>query len=228
VSHDCQVDYQVKPQDANVELGIVCLKKMIEQLRFNICRLEDSRLANADVKDLPTRIKENISDTLQYSSLHWSNHLCFTPDTGDRRVWKSLREFFEGPFALFWIEVLSIMGMLRIGVPSLRKVTSTLVKVSTAPICCHGHPKVIRNCCRTPIRDFWKEFRMFAVSWSSSALPSLSALHTPMFQRDYSCPQSHLYQPSSANILLTASRYKQENCCHGQRHHWNGLGTRIL
>jgi len=53
VTHDCHSDYQVNPQDANVQLGIACLEMMLEQLRFNICKLEDSRLANDDVKDLP-------------------------------------------------------------------------------------------------------------------------------------------------------------------------------
>jgi hypothetical protein len=132
---DCHSDYHVDLRAANVELGIACLKTMVEQLRFNICKLEDSRLANADVHDLPSRIKENISDALQYSSLYWSNHLCFDGDNGDERVWESLRKFFEGPYGLFWIEALSIMGMVPIGVPSLRRVISTMVKVSTAPIC---------------------------------------------------------------------------------------------
>jgi len=151
VSSDCHSDYQVNLRDANVQLGIACLEKMLEQLGFNICKLEDSRLANDDVKDLPTRIKENISDALQYCSLYWSNHLCSTPDTGNQRAWDTLRIFFKGPYALFWIEVLSLMGMLRIGVPSLRKVTSTLVKVSTAPTCSDGHLKVILICCRVAI-----------------------------------------------------------------------------
>ena len=133
VSDDCHPDYQVNLRDANMELGITCLKEMVEHLRFNICKLEDSRLANKDVKNLPSRIKENISDALQYSSLHWSNHLCFTPETHDRRVWESLKKFFEGPCPLYWIEILSIMGMLRIGVPTLRKLTLSLVKVSRAP-----------------------------------------------------------------------------------------------
>jgi hypothetical protein len=133
VSDGCHGDYQINLGDANMQLGVACLKKMVEQLRFNICKLKDSRLANADVKDLPSRVKENISDALQYSSLYWPDHLCFTPDNGGVDVWDSLREFFVGPYALFWIEVLSIMGMLRIGVPSLRKVTSALFKVSTAP-----------------------------------------------------------------------------------------------
>ena len=173
VSNHCQGDYQVNLRDANMELGIACLEKMVEQLRFNICGLQDSRLANAEVKDLALRIKENISDALQYSSLYWSNHLCFTPDTGERRVWDKLRKFFEGPYALFWVEVLSIMGMLQIGVPSLRELTSILVKVSTAPACCDWDSKGILTCSRIRMRSFWREFRMFVVSWTSSTLPSL-------------------------------------------------------
>ncbi len=105
VSDDCPCDYQINPFDANVQLGIACFKTMVSQLRFNICGLEDSRLANADVEDFAFRITENISDCLQYSSLYWSNHLCFTPNNNDRRVWDSLKEFFEGLFPLFWIEV---------------------------------------------------------------------------------------------------------------------------
>jgi len=134
VSRDCPRDYQISLQDANVQLGIACLKTMVEQLHFNICKLEDSRLTNADIKDLPSRIKENISDALQYSSLHWSNHLCFSPNHGDQRMWRSLGEFFEGVLPLFWIEVLSIMGMVPIGAPSLRRVIPW-VKVSTVPVC---------------------------------------------------------------------------------------------
>jgi hypothetical protein len=131
MSDDYQGEYQVNLRETSVDLSIACLDTMVEQLRFNICGLEDSRLANADVKGLAWRIKENISDALQYSSLHWSNHLCFTPDTGERRVWDKLKKFFEGPYALFWVEALSIMGMLRIGVTNLRELISKLVKVRT-------------------------------------------------------------------------------------------------
>jgi len=138
VSDNCQGDYQVNLREANVELGIACLEKMVEQLRFNICGLEDSRLANADVKGLASRIKENISDALQYSSLYWSNHLCFAPDTREGRLLDMLRKFFEGPYALYWVEVLSIMGMLGIGVPRLRELTSELIKVSKARLAVVG------------------------------------------------------------------------------------------
>ena len=115
----------------NVQIGIACLKTMVKQLRFNICNLEDSRLPNKDVKDLPSRIKENISDPLQYSCIYWSNHLCFAPDTGDQRVWESLKEYFAGLYPIFWIEALCVLEMIPIGAPSLRRVMSW-AKVSKA------------------------------------------------------------------------------------------------
>ena len=136
---DCQVNVRY----SDVQLGIACLKTMNTQLRFNICKLEDSRLANADIKDLPSRVQENVSDTLQYSCLHWSNHLCFPPENHDQHalLLGSLKKFFEGLSPLFWVEVLSIMGMIPIGAPSLRRLMSW-VKVSTSLLAASLHSKM--------------------------------------------------------------------------------------
>jgi len=134
VSDRC--DYQVNVRDADVQLAIACFRTMVKQLRFNICKLEDSRLANADIEDLPSRVQENISNALQYSSLHWSNHLCSPPDNCDQRVLVLgiLKKFFEGSYPLFWVEVLSVMGVVPIGAPSLRRLISW-VKVSLLLVC---------------------------------------------------------------------------------------------
>ena len=121
VSDRC--DYQVNIRDADVQLGIACLEVMTTQLRFNICNLEDSRLANANIQDLPSRVQQNISDALQYSCFNWLNHLCFPPANWGQCV-LALRQFFEGLYPLFWIEVLSITGVISIGVPRLRKLLS--------------------------------------------------------------------------------------------------------
>ena len=131
VSDSC--DFQVNIRDADVQLGMDCLRVMTTQLRFNICKLEDSRVPNADIRDLPLRVKENISDALQYSCLHWLNHLSLSPANHDQRTLalESLKEFFEGLYPLFWVEVLSIMGMVSIGVPRLRRLLSW-VRVSTS------------------------------------------------------------------------------------------------
>ena len=124
--------YQGDLREAHAQQGIACLETMAKELRFNICRLNDSRLANTDVKDLQSRIEENVSDALLYSSIYWSNHICFSPDsiTPDPRALGKLEGFFEGLYPVFWIEVLSIMGMVPIGAPSLRRVI-TWVSVST-------------------------------------------------------------------------------------------------
>jgi DNA polymerase III delta prime subunit len=130
VSDECPHNYRVRLEESNLQLGIVCIKTMLRQLRFNICELEDSRLANADITDLPFRIKQYISDPLQYSSIYWSNHLCFTPDSDNENIWKLLKEFFERLYPLFWIEVLSILGVVEVGEPSLGRVILWL-RVST-------------------------------------------------------------------------------------------------
>jgi len=142
ISDGCPLDYRIDFQDANVRLGIACLKTMINQLRFNICKLEDSRLANADINDLQSRIEQNISDPLQYSSLYWSNHLCSTPDNHKRSLLGNLVEFFEGPYPLYWVEVLSVMGMVPTGAPTLRRVMSW-INVSTAPVYWYLHSKPV-------------------------------------------------------------------------------------
>ena len=138
LSEDCPRDYRVDLRDANVQLGIACLNTMIGQLQFNICKLENSRLANNEVKDLPLRINDMISDALQYSSLYWSHHVSHAVDRAQER----LTEVFEGPCVLFWIEVLSIMGMLQIGALNLQKVMS-LFEVSAPPAYRNEHSNVI-------------------------------------------------------------------------------------
>jgi len=209
-------EHQADLRAAHVQQGIVCLRTMVKQLHFNICKLEDSRIANTDIKDLPSRIEQNISDPLQYSSLYWSIHLRSTPNKNqDDAVLGSLKEFFEGLYPLFWIEVLSVMGMVSTGAPSLRGVIS-LVKVSS---CISLHPKMILIRCRILIRPSLREFRTFVVSSLPSTAPSLSAPHTHIFQQNPSYQHSHHYSPSSAQGLLKASKCKAGNWCHGQRRH---------
>jgi len=180
----------------------------VKQLRFNICNLEDSRLANTDIKDLSLRIEENISDALQYSSLYWSTHLRSTPDEIQHSViLGSLKEFLEGPHPLFWVEVLSVMGMVSVGAPSLRGVKS-LVKVSPS---ISLHPKIILTRRRIPMRPSSRKLRIFVVSSLPSTPPSLSAPHTSTFQRGRSYQQSHRYWRSSGQSLLEGSKCKGEN-----------------
>jgi len=224
-SNHCE--YQADLRAAHVQQGIACLRTMVKQLHFNICKLEDSRLANTNVKDLPSRIEQNISESLQYSSLYWSIHLRSTPNKiqHDHPILGGLKDFFEGLYPLFWIEVLSVMGMVSMGAPGLQRLIP-LVKVSSW---ISTHPAMVLISCRIPIRPSSREFRTFVVSSLPSTAPSLSAPHTLIFQRYPSYQHSHHYWPSSVQGLLTALKYKAGNWCHGQRRHWNGLDTmRVL
>ena len=143
-------DYQVNVRDVDVQLGIACVQVMTTQLCFNICKLEDSRLANAEIRDLPSRVKENISDSLQYSCLHWLDHFCRPPANHDQcvLVLGSLKTFFEELYGLFWVEVLSIMGTVPIGVPRLRKLLSWVMVSPAASL----DSKVTSTGCRIRIQ----------------------------------------------------------------------------
>jgi len=199
-------DYQIDLRAAHLNQGIACLQTMEKQLRFSICKLEDSRFANTDIKDLPLRIEQNISDALQYSSLYWSTHLRSTPDEIQHGViLRSLKEFLEGLYPLFWIEVLSVMGMVSVGAPSLRRVKS-LVKVSPW---IRLDPKMNLIRCSIPMRLSSRKLRTFVVSSLPSTAPSLSAPHTLIFQRDRSYQHSHRYWRSSAQSLLKGSKMQR-------------------
>jgi len=160
-------EYQVHLREAHAQQGTACLEMMVNPakgLRFNICNLEDSRLANADIRDLPSRVKQNVSDPLQYSCLHWSNHLCSSATHDERLlVLGGLKNFFGGLYPLFWIEVLSIMGMVPIGGQSLRRLLSW-VRVSTSQLATSLDSKLIRIGCRMCTQVFLRESRIFVIS----------------------------------------------------------------
>jgi hypothetical protein len=93
---------------------------MAEKLKFNICELETSCLPNADIQDLNNRVREKISDALQYSSIHWSNHLCSNLVPVGTTVSALLITFLRGVQLLYWLEVLSLMGRVPVAIWALR------------------------------------------------------------------------------------------------------------
>ncbi|KAG8768048.1 hypothetical protein FRC12_005860 [Ceratobasidium sp. 428] len=101
-------------------MATCCLKVMLQELRFNICGLETSYLLNRDVPDLQKRICGTIGMHLQYSCLHWSSHL----NMSQRGLEETLRSFLFGETLMYWIEVLSLLNKLDVGLSSLLKVSS--------------------------------------------------------------------------------------------------------
>jgi hypothetical protein len=98
-------EFYVDLTDAHRQLVHSCLGIMLDNLKFNICKLESSFLANSVVPDLETRITEHIPPALLYGCIHWNDHLEHL--VFDEDIFKKLQSVFETKF-LFWLEVLSI------------------------------------------------------------------------------------------------------------------------
>jgi hypothetical protein len=101
---------------AHQELANSCLGLMLNDLKFNICELESSYLANCDVPDLDSRIAKHIPPALSYACVFWANHLEHLGFLEDLLM--KLQSFFEAKF-LFWLEVLSLKSSVASGLQAL-------------------------------------------------------------------------------------------------------------
>ena len=106
-----------------------CIGLMGERLKRNICNLDDHAILS-EVKDLPTCQKTHIGDALGYACRFWTRHLVEIPSSShDVEVSKAIDGFFTTNL-LFWIEVLSLMGNLNIGVHALNDIQRWYMLVS--------------------------------------------------------------------------------------------------
>ncbi len=98
-------DFYVDVRDAHHQLALYCLDLLLNSLKFNICDLETSYLANNDVEDLNTRVDQHIPPALLYACRFWDDHLKHTDFKTDlfEKVEKLVKEKF-----LFWLEALSL------------------------------------------------------------------------------------------------------------------------
>jgi NACHT domain len=99
------VAFYVDLGESHRELAHACLGLMLDDLKFNICELESSYIANSDVPDLESRISKFIPHSLSYACLYWDNHLKHFDFKHD--LFTKVRSLLETKF-LFWLEVLSI------------------------------------------------------------------------------------------------------------------------
>ncbi|KAJ7618706.1 hypothetical protein FB45DRAFT_1097393 [Roridomyces roridus] len=94
---------------AHHTLSTACLGVLHSELRFNICKLEDSRLLNSQVYDLAERISTFISPKLEYSACFVFDHV--QEIQSDSVVLGSIDDFFHHQF-LYWLEVLSLLARI--------------------------------------------------------------------------------------------------------------------
>jgi hypothetical protein len=100
--------FHVGVRDSHHELAHSCLNLLLDPvdgLKFNICKLETSYLANVDVEDLNTRVDEHIPPALLYACRFWDDHLKQTDFKTD--LFRKVETVFKEKF-LFWLETLSL------------------------------------------------------------------------------------------------------------------------
>ena len=98
-------DFGVDLCDVHHQMAHSCLGILLNSLRFNICKLETSYLANKDVTNLKMRIDRYIPPALLYACRFWGEHLEYIDfETG---LFGKLQTLFEKKF-LFWLEALSL------------------------------------------------------------------------------------------------------------------------
>jgi len=122
---------EAKSGDFHIDLGhshrrltYSCLDLVLHNLKFNICNLESSYLANSDVQDLTSRIAKHIPPALLYACRYWDDHL--NPLNFETDIFNKLQAFFDKNF-LFWLEVLSLTGSVRLALPALSSLDVWLV-----------------------------------------------------------------------------------------------------
>jgi NACHT domain len=108
---------------AHLQLAHSCLGLMLNDLKFNICKLESSYFANRDLPDLESRITEYIPPALSYACAFWGDHLERLGIEQD--LFPKLQSLFETRF-LFWLEVLSIKNSVGLASRALASLNTWL------------------------------------------------------------------------------------------------------
>ena len=111
----------------HTELVLCCFKLMDKSLKKNMCSIPDYAL-NSEVDDLPKRIVESgIHGALEYACRSWYKHLIIVEDH-IMDVVLALYGFLEQKF-LFWLEVLSVLGVVGSAIHALNATTKWLIEV---------------------------------------------------------------------------------------------------
>ena len=111
-------DFYVGLHDGHHQLAHSCLNLLLDPLdglKFNICKLETSYLANDRVKYLNTRVDEHIPPALLYACRFWGDHLKHTDFNMD--LFRGVETLFKEKF-LFWLETLSLTRDIGLAPPA--------------------------------------------------------------------------------------------------------------
>ncbi|KAF9786262.1 hypothetical protein BJ322DRAFT_775758 [Thelephora terrestris] len=143
--------FYISPPDYHRKILILCFDLMDRRLEKNMCKLPDGA-ANSDIGDLElrNRIERYIDPALRYACKSWHTHLADGRTKSDHtlEVTSALRRFLEKNF-LFWLEVLSVLGVVKNAVDALQAAAGCLEESPTLDLandCCRfviGYSEII-------------------------------------------------------------------------------------
>ena len=115
----CSSQIYVHSGRRHMEITMYLLQRMMQGLKRNICQLDGFTL-NSEVLDLHDRKEKYIGQPLAYACRYWAEHLSNVSPTegGKAMLVRMLDKFMETKF-LYWVEVLSILGDIRLAEASL-------------------------------------------------------------------------------------------------------------
>ncbi|CAE6540057.1 unnamed protein product [Rhizoctonia solani] len=98
---------------------------LMEELRFNICDLGSSYMADAEAIT-SSQVEDLIEPALSYACHYWAEHLARTTRND---LCEGLKDFLSQRL-LFWMEVLTLKGNITIGADELLLIVSWLLSIS--------------------------------------------------------------------------------------------------
>lgn len=109
------VRFSIHAASQHEKLAAHCLNQLNHNLTYDICKILDPTLANHEVDNLPlsTRLLSHVSSALRYACTFWPTHIRYShPCQPTSALLCALREFVQNHI-LHWIELLSLVGLVK-------------------------------------------------------------------------------------------------------------------
>ncbi|PVF92289.1 hypothetical protein CPB86DRAFT_196564, partial [Serendipita vermifera] len=158
VDREVAGQFYIDMADAHRLMAKGCLNVMKSELKFNICQLESSFLLNSQIDGLQGLISAHISKQLQYSSVHWPNHVVNSGEPSqDQQMTGAIIQACKSPHPFYWMEVLSVLRELPNAISGLQDVMDWLQD--------------------TPTKKIVDDIRQFLVSFSTPIVNSVPHIY---------------------------------------------------
>ncbi|KAF8587953.1 WD40 repeat-like protein [Ramaria rubella] len=169
-------------------LALRCLSAM-QNLKQNVCGIEDPTKYNSEIKDLPQCIMHSVPPHLQYACHHWASHLehALLSET----LMELLYEFYS-KYMLFWIEVGSLLQGLHGQLLSLYTVQKVVAKSGNKHV---PHVVALLSDCQHFLQEFFP-----IISAASQQVYHSALLFTPKQTKHYKTYSHMSPQISMKNI----------------------------